>query len=40
MQTGRLEIPENMNHKASEIGDKDLKLKRNVAAKFADGDIK
>ena len=36
----RLELPEKIDHKSSKNGDKDLKLKRNVAAKFADGDLK
>ena len=40
LQMDRLELPEKIDHKSSKNGDKDLKLKRNVAAKFADGDLK
>ena len=32
----RLELPDKIDHKSSKNGDKDLKLKRNVAVKFAD----
>ena len=40
LQMDRLKLPEKIHHKSSKNGDKDLKLKRNVAAKFADEDLK
>ena len=36
----RLELPEKINHEASKIGNKDLKLKRNVVSKCTDGNLK
>ena len=34
------EFPNTINHKRSKRGDKDVKLKSNIAVKFADGDKK
>ena len=40
LQMDGLKLPEKTDHKSIKNGDKDFKLKRNVAAKFEDGDLK